>query len=265
MRSIVLSALGIALVLGGALLDGPVAQPAPPASKPAMQLVVTGGPVPVDVEVMINDQFVATVGSGEEPLMQEIDDVLKPGENTVRLVARKAEDGRSGEENLRIWISPVTQRSSRRSIIEQPLFSAEVPAEATLAAECTETGRFSVGAPPKAAALKNQYWMFVMGPPTNHRVNVQVNGWTVTSLSRGHSMFDLTPYVVPGKNSVTFEGTRACFKPASGEEGPLRFEIGPAEKDHDVVEMKSVALVGFDLSVSDKRETFTKKSTFRAW
>ena len=113
-------------------------------------LLVSGGPVAVDVDVLLNGEFVATVGSGEAPLMQTVDDLLKPGINEVRLVARKAEDGRKGEDDLRIQIAPVRERSTRTRTIENPFFSAEIPGDAALQAECTETGRFSAGTPPPA-------------------------------------------------------------------------------------------------------------------
>jgi hypothetical protein len=230
----------------------------------SVHLVVSGGPVAVDVEVLLNGEFVATVGASEAPLMQSVDDLLKPGINEVRLVARKAEDGRTGADDLRIQFAPVSERGTRSRTIESPLFATEVPSGAVLDGECTETGRFSAGPPPPAGPLKGGYWMFVSGPPTNHRVSVQVNGWVVGSYTAGQQMVELTPYVVKGKNTVSFDGTRACFKPESGREGPLDFVLGFAEKEHEVVKMRT-PLVEYQLSATDKRETFTKKANFRGW
>ena len=106
--------------------------------------------------------------------------------------------------------------------------------------------------------------MFVDGPPTNHRVSVQVNDWVVGSYTSGNRIVEITPYVIKGKNVVSFDGTRACFKPGSGRDGPLEFTLGYAEKEHELVKMKQ-ALVEYELSATDKRESFTKKANFRGW
>jgi hypothetical protein len=260
--------VGIAMLFGALVSVGTAsAQDASEAApKPkTIHLVVSGGPVAVDVDVLLNGEFVATVGSGEAPLMQAVDDLLEPGVNEVRLVARKAEDGRQGAEDLRIQIAPVREKGARSRMIESPLFSAEIPADAALQAECTETGRFSAGKPPvPAAAPKGGYWMFVTGPPTNHRISVQVNDWVVGSYTSGEQIVELTPYVTKGKNTVSFDGTRACFKSVSGREGPLDFVLGYAEKEHEVVKMRQ-QMVEWQLSPTDKRETVTKKANFRGW
>jgi hypothetical protein len=261
-----LSAVLLLAVLsaGNAVAQEGEAPPAAPKPK-TVHLLVSGGPVAVDVDVLLNGEFVATVGSGDAPLMQAVDDLLKPGINEVRLVARKAEDGRKGEDDLRIQIAPVRERGARSRMIENPFFSAEIPADAALQAECMETGRFSAGTPPApVAAPKGGYWMFVSGPPTNHRISVQVNDWVVGSYTSGEQIVEITPYVSKGKNTVSFDGARACFKPASGREGPLDFVLGYAEKEHEVVKMRQ-QMVEWQLSATDKREAVTKKANFRGW
>lgn len=258
------ASMGAAALVLGLATGGAWAQEGDAKPKPSVFFLVSGGPAAVDVDVTLNGEFVATVGSGEAPLMQVVDDLLKPGINEVRLTAHKAEDGRKAEDVLRIQIAPVRERGARSRMIENPLFATEIPAEADLAAECVETGRFSVGDPPPVAGLKGGYWMFVSGPPTNHRVSVQVNGWVVGSYTSGEQIVEITPYMLKGKNAVSFDGTRACFKPASGRDGPLDFVLGFAEKEHEVVKMRT-QLVEYQLDRNDKRETFTKKANFRGW
>ncbi len=238
--------------------------PEPPALAEHLRLVVVGGPPRGDLEVTLNGEFVVEIGD-EPNLFHEIADLVKPGVNELTVTLKPSSTPREYAEDLRLDIRLVRESGRTMRAVGSPLAEVVVPADAGEDEACTETARFRVGEVPKAEGepLKNDYWLFVTGPPARSRVSVFVNDHLAYEASSGNEFIKITPLVRKGKNTVTFESRPTCLVPKSGRSGYLTFSVAPAEVEVETVKMTTPPEVEMQFDPKKKGETLTVRRTFR--
>ncbi|MDX1388572.1 MAG: hypothetical protein R3344_05255, partial [Acidobacteriota bacterium] len=209
----------LALVSLAILVGSPVAaQDAAdvPVWAEGVQLVMFGGPAPGDLEILLNGEFVIEV-TDVPGTMAEIADLMQAGPNVLEVRMRPPEVERVATNRLRIQVAPVTQLSSRQQRMEQPLVEIEIPAELERGVlECAQTATFWAGPVPEKQELKNDYYVIVEGPPIHHWVTMSVNGRPVHGTSGGRMFFEISDFVIKGKNEVVFDFVPTCMVPPSG-------------------------------------------------
>jgi hypothetical protein len=240
------------------------ASAAPPEAPPtSMKLLVLGGPVPVDVEVLVNDRPVATAGDGT-PLALSLDPFVVPGANRIRLVAKALASPRAGQKDLRLRVAFVLSQTDDWATIENVAFDARIPKDAPLAglATCVEESWFEAGPPPELDPARPTFGLIVTGAQGRHRVAVKLNGHVVLNAMSGYRSADLTPFLVKGENVVEFEGGRVCFPPRIPVPSPLTFHLGRSSTLPDRTSPWPVrrweiekAYVAFKVTEKEKRDS----------
>lgn len=232
--------------------------------KGSLRLVVSGGPVAGDVEVLLNGEFVAGIQGGEAPIFQEIDDLLAAGLNRLEVRVGPAADPRKGRDHLRVAIVPVETSRNRTTQTSLPLIEIEVPRDASGTPTCAETGPFWAGPEPAAdPSLKERYWLFAFGPPAKVRVTTYLNGMPVHDASAGNDIVEVTRFVKKGKNEVRFESRPTCLVLPSGREGLLEFSVAAAELVEDTVRQKAPAEASFEVDPKRTVRSETVRRTLR--
>lgn len=227
-------------------------------------LVVGGGPVAADIDVSINDEWAATL-TADPVMFTDIGDLLRPGENKMKIKVLKPEQSRVGDKPLHILVHRTETTASRRSTVGSPIAELIVPGDVDPNQSCSESVRFWLGDAPHAAeSLKSDYWLFVTGPPVGLRVTVSVNDAVVFETTSGNHFIDVTPYTKKGKNTAKLEAHPTCLAERTARQDRLQFAIAEAELELDVVRSTAApaVLVEFRRLKQPRAETITRN--FRA-
>ena len=239
--------------------------PATPEISESYRLTVMGGPVAVDVDVFLNDEYALTLTERNE-WFHDIPGLLKPGANVLKVVAKAPGEPRTGSEPLEIQLRRVKLSGRRVETSGQPLASLTIPAALDASGGCEETVRFFVDPSPKPnPALKNRWYLLVGGPATEHQVTVLVNGNPVWSGTEGDAIVEISGHLTKGKNAVTFEGRPTCLAQSPQGRELLFLQIAPARLEGDSLQQTEVAAASFELGRDRKGESFSVQRPFRAW
>jgi len=117
--------------------------------------------------------------------------------------------------------------------------------------------------------LKRKYWLVAeqaVPGMTDYDIDVYVNSRWVRKLSgqEAQTLVDLTPHLIPGKNSVLFSAKKtASAKPRSvSREHVFKVMVGEGESTEDQVKLNDV-LVTFERTAADKSDE-SREFTFSA-
>lgn len=234
-----------------------------PAWAEDLHLIVLGGPASGDIEVLVNGEF--AVELGENPTVAtQIGDMLINGTNTLEIRMRAPEDPRSRTGRMEIQVAEVIKTSVRQREIQRPLVNVEVPTELRDGGtECVQAVSFWAGPPPQRdAEPKDRHWLIVQGAPSTHWVTVSINGAPVFSGCFGDTFFDITDFVIRGKNEVLYSAAPTCMSRPTGRRDSLEFSISTGEVEIDTVQFGS-PMATFVFSPREGKPAFEKTRVFR--
>ncbi len=110
-------------------------------------LIVGDGPVAADIEVSINNEWAASL-TDDPMIFTEIGDLLRPGENTMKIKVLESEQSRVGARRLHILVQRTETTASRRSTVGLPVVELIVPGDVDPSDSCSKPVRFWLGDPP---------------------------------------------------------------------------------------------------------------------
>ena len=231
-----------------------------PAWAQDLRLTLFGGPAAGTITLSLNGEFLAEFDR-EPPVMTEISDLLRQGENELTIKVEAGDPGIPARD-LRLAVAPVRNVTSRQLESGRPLAHVTIPGK--VESDCTETLRFQAGPVNQAPDLKDRYWLVVTGPPMRHMVSVKINGKTVVETLEGDAFYDITKYVSQGKNDVEYVARATCLARETDREDDLEIFVSTGEEKADFVQMTGVANALFRLSRDSKKDEVTRRSAFRA-
>lgn len=244
------------LIVGPAGAEDTAAQP----WNADLKLTVFGGPSAGRITLSLNGEFLAEFDD-DPPIMTDVADLVRPGENELSIQVDAAAPGRSGRD-LRLAVAQVQQVTRRQMETKLPLIHMTIPARIDGGA-CTETIRFWAGPVEGAAQLKNMHWLVIDGPPMRHMVSVTVNGRTVVETLEGDSYYDISQHVIKGKNEVEYTTRETCLARAIDTDENLEIFVTTVEERGDAMEMTGPPSAVFRLSRDLKKERVVRRTAFR--
>lgn len=228
-------------------------------------ITTRGGPAAVDADVFVNGEYAFTLGE-ENELFNDVPGLLKPGENSLRIVTKKPGAAREVGGHLEIDVRAVDRKATRTRTVGRPYLSVMIPDGVGPDAACEETFRFLLEPDPKPhPALKNRWYLFVYGPPSPNRVTVLVNGRPVWVGIQGADYVEITQHLQKGKNVVTFEGRPTCLARTDGKKDLLSLQIVPARMDGDTLQATDAPAAAYEVGPERRAEGFSVQRSFRAW
>ena len=185
-----------------------------PAWAENIHLTVFGGLAKGDIEISLNGEFAAEI-QGDPSGFTPIGDMLVAGINTMKIRLRPAETPRENFGAVRIQISPVVNVGHRQRQTQNPIVSVTVPKELRGGGfGCTQVATFWAGPPPsQEEPAKARHWLLVQGAPSTHWFTVFVNGAPVFSGPSGDSFYEISDFVMRGKNEVLYSASPTCMSP----------------------------------------------------
>ena len=256
------------LVVGSACgAEEPSVEPPAPESDFSRNFSITvrGGPAAVDADVLVNGEYAFTLAD-QNDLFYDVPGLLKPGENTLRIVTKKPDAPRAAGEHLEIGVRAVDRTSTRVKTIGSSYLSVMIPNTVGTDAACEESLRFLLEPDPKPnPALKNRWYLFVYGPPSPTRVTVLVNGKPVWVGLQGAASVEVSQHLQKGKNVVTFEGGPTCLARRDGKKEVLHLRIVPARMNGDTLEATEAPAAFYEVGPERRAEGFSVQRSFRAW
>ncbi len=244
------------VIAGSAGADGGEARP----WAEDLKLTVLGGPSAGKITLSLNGEFLAEFDD-DPPVMTEIADLIRPGENELTIQIDAAAPGASGRD-MRLAVVPVRSVTRRQMESGHPLAHVTIPGHVADGA-CTESIRFWAGPVEGAAKLKDNHLLVIDGPPIRHMVSVRVNGRTVIETLEGDSFYDISEHVIKGKNEVEYAARATCLARKIDREDDLEIFISTAEEKADIMEMTGPPTATFRLSRGMKKDEIVRRTAFR--
>ena len=229
-----------------------------------VNLVLFGGPPPGDLEILINGEFVAEVTDAPLPLA-EIADLLKPGVNVLEVRMTTPAEPRGPANRMKIQVAPIRKLSSTQRQSGQPLAEIEVPPELDSGKlDCSQATKFWAGPSATSAELKDDYYLVLNGPPIHHWATVEINGTPVYGANVGNAMFEITDFVVKGKNELILKFVPSCMNRPSGRKDDFQVVVATGELEVDVVQLGQPLVLLTHSRDKKQGQEFQRKASFRA-
>jgi hypothetical protein len=246
------------------------------ASPETRYWLMSGGEaVGFNVDVEVNGSKVTSIKRPEQAL--EITDHVHPGLNTVKFTSKDTKrKNQPSTGTLTLTLGPEGKREDqgvlRRTYIELKDMVVHFPRPAAYRAEESAVDmKFSIKEEPNPE-LTQRYILYAQGEFSGHLVHVAVNGVPFLDVVGSGTHLDLNPYLVTGKNEITFSASRIEGVPFTSSErekmAGKNFEVGvaiageydPATYDQPVTQVSTVVLryeQPADREEPEEKETLT--------
>lgn len=259
-RSVIVVVL---FLLAHSLAVGGEAPSATRAWAENLHLMALGGPAPGDLEVLVNGEFAVELGASPGGSIP-VGDMLVVGINTLELRMREPEEPRGRTARLQIQVAPMVETSAYHRESGKPLVAVDVPEKLRGAgADCVQPVSFWAGPPPQRdVEPADRHWLLMQGAPSTHWFTVSVNGVPVYSGSSGDTFFEISDFVIVGRNEVLYSASPTCLSPPTGRNESFEFSISTGEVEVDTVRFgQPMAMLAFAPDV--KKPAFEKSRAFR--
>ena len=226
-------------------------------------MIAFGGPAPGDIEVLINGEFAVEFGS-DPTAATPIDDMVVAGNNMLEIRMAAPEEPRGRTRHLQLHVAEIVQTSAHQRETQQPLVQVNVPDKLrSSGTECIQTAPFWAGPPPaREAAPKESYWLIIQGAPSTHWFTVSINGVPVFNGYSGDTFFEVTDFVIRGKNEVVYSATPTCMSRPTGRDDSLEFSISTGAKEIDTVRFDT-PMAMYTFAPKEGKPAFEKVRVFR--
>jgi len=229
-------------------------------------LFVFGGPAAAPVQIRLNDQVVAEVASGGQGQIYEILQALRSGPNEFVVEFLPGDAPPDDRARLSVSLATSEARADGNRRLQEAIAESALPAEPPEAA-CTETFSFWAGPPPpQEGKLKKQYFLTVQGPPVGYLVTIRINEQSIYTTVMGQRFFEITAFLRPGKNVVTFDAIPSCFPEEITASGKLVIVLAPGRMTETGIQWERAGqLLGqFDLESRKNPQPISRRQSFRA-